>query len=493
MGWPIYGRHWEELTSLYARPIGVIGDFKEGKTYVISLLAGRSLPDDATKHTPGICLTLPEDYFKNKPQMPSTTEIITTPSTPTSTTSAKKLAGGRVVKKAAGSNSSVNAAPAVGTVDLVQGCYIDTEGTDQPCSDDKQEDIRATQFLIRTLVLETASRVVFVTRKWGFATQTKVKDIIIQLNTSNESSHHITFQQKLIVVHNHPDAMDRKGLNDWIEEVRDSYDNPDNKLDDNVKRWMVEATSDGKEHFYTSYNNILHYFLMNNKCEEGKKYNDSIIDDIRAALRQGAATRIDFIQKIMQSATTNLMQYIKDWDCDKCRVVLDRSAEDLPPCLIPEPIPGSDTDIFDQDQFVLHEIQFTGYSIISDGRFKMEGKMRVNQDEKKLIVMVKCAGIETIDRNFIRIVPDNNGKTITVFVKFERAKDSAPDGYSEAINNYKYGLGDYTASLPDPMRYALPTSVEELYKCVKAENGVIIITLSLSVTDTDRVLYTAYQ
>lgn len=87
-GWVVCGKHWQKLQTLYASLIAVLGDFKDGKTHLISLLTGRNLPHSATLHTPGICLTLPK--------------------VPTASTDPKKQ-------------------------ERLNNCYIDTEGSDQTC------------------------------------------------------------------------------------------------------------------------------------------------------------------------------------------------------------------------------------------------------------------------------------------------------------------------------------------------------------------------
>lgn len=103
LGWGICGKNWEKLAKIYARLVGVVGDFKDGKTFVISLLSQRPLPYDSTKHTPGLCLTLS--------RLPSTPQHESTPT-------GKPVHHMKMMAQEG--------------MELLQDCYIDTEGTDQP-------------------------------------------------------------------------------------------------------------------------------------------------------------------------------------------------------------------------------------------------------------------------------------------------------------------------------------------------------------------------
>lgn len=217
LGWGICGKSWEHLSQIFARLVGVVGDFKDGKTFVISLLAQRTLPHNATKHTPGLCLTLS--------RLPSTPQHNPSPS------SGKPM---HHMKMRAQEG-----------MELLQDCYIDTEGTDQPVTgintnlfftipiclplsyitvaEGASQDIRATEFLLRTLVVELASRVLYVTKKWGYNTQTKVNNLIKLINSMQQRTSQITPSNSLIIVHNHPEVLNVAGLAPWIEVIVTSF------------------------------------------------------------------------------------------------------------------------------------------------------------------------------------------------------------------------------------------------------------------------------
>lgn len=105
LGWGICGKNWEKLSTIFARLVGVVGDFKDGKTFVTSLLAQRPLPHNATQHTPGLCLTL-----SRLPSTPQQCEANSRSGKPLYHMQTKAEEG----------------------MELLQDCYIDTEGTDQP-------------------------------------------------------------------------------------------------------------------------------------------------------------------------------------------------------------------------------------------------------------------------------------------------------------------------------------------------------------------------
>lgn len=67
-GWKIFGKHWNELPEEPSRYVGVIGDFKAGKSFLIGLLHSKpdSIPHDETVHTRGFCLKLPQGYTVKK-------------------------------------------------------------------------------------------------------------------------------------------------------------------------------------------------------------------------------------------------------------------------------------------------------------------------------------------------------------------------------------------------------------------------------------------
>jgi hypothetical protein len=79
------------------------------------------------------------------------------------------------------------------------------------------DDGRATDFLLRTLVLDLATCVVFVTPRWGFATRKKIVDLIKQLNEHDDPNHHISLARPLTVVHNHPEILSVPKLFGMIE------------------------------------------------------------------------------------------------------------------------------------------------------------------------------------------------------------------------------------------------------------------------------------
>lgn len=100
------------------------------------------------------------------------------------------------------------------------------------CTEKNEKDTRATEFFIRTLCVELSSKAIYVTKKWGYNAQTKVRshslylivtyllkvyNLVKLLNTLDDPNQHITPSNLLIVVHNHPEVLQKEGLQAWIK------------------------------------------------------------------------------------------------------------------------------------------------------------------------------------------------------------------------------------------------------------------------------------
>jgi hypothetical protein len=477
-GWSICGKNWKELNNLFARVIAVVGDFKDGKTRLISLIAGRPLPYNNTLHTPGIAITLPESVVLSTPKSVAP-EGIAAAAAATTTASPKGKRPRRKVNKTHTNEPS-----------LIEDCFIDTEGTDQPCSERNLIDVRATEFFLRTLIIEVASRVIFVTRKWGFQAQTKVVNLVQQMNDQPDPNQHITPTQRLIVVHNHPEASSMETLERSIKEVEESYleaSIPANPAYRSIRPWTKMETSDRKQHYYASVFTH-HFFLMNHDSDVGKAYNESIISELRNQLKGGAPpVKRDFIEYIRQRAAHNLTPYIKGWDVEQCDLELTENEDGVPmlaPVLKPQPdgLPEGvertkilDDDKYDYD-FELHPCEFTGHSVISDGYSLLQGELHIFKPKHELQAHVKCSGITVAMRRSIKIRLHPNGDAVEVTIK--SPKPTKKQDYEVFGSTYRYGYGVYKVSLPEPLRFVRPEC--DPLDLVTIENGVVILKLKLA-------------
>jgi hypothetical protein len=372
------------------------------------------------------------------------------------------------------------------TQELLENCFIDTEGTDQPCPEGSTKDIRATEFLIRTLVVELASRVLFVTRKWGFNAQQKVNNLVKLLNSLDAPNQHVTPSQLLIVIHNHPDVMVKDELNPWIEEVQNSYRDaeiPKDKIFQHSQPWTEMLTIAGTKYFTSI--TTMHFFLMNNDVDEGKKYNQSIIAQIRANLQQAVPKQVDFIEYIRTNASIHLQKYISGWDTDTC--FIDKNLESDFPVLTPEA--KNDKEIpdclKDDEPFSLFQMEITGHSIQSAGYSPLEGRLLINKQKRLMAVQVKCAALtpDKLNARWVKVQPDVGCQSLTI-----RIKQPAPkplDGFSEVGSSFKVGIGYYQATLADPLRFINPSSKEELYASMHLEDGLLSLTFALQTNFQD--------
>jgi len=223
-GWKIYGKHQKDF-DVYTRLVSFVGEFKSGKTWIIKklltiLVPNRDeipLPDNAVLATPGLCMILPIGGATDRQKSPDEIRF--------DVLSQKKASGKVLVRKEKQEFNELekklkNQAP--NNASVVHGLsFLDTQGTNTACQETELNDVRATEHLLRTLIVQLATRVVYVVKSFTRQSQIQINALIRQIEKSGNP---INQYNRLYVIHNLRDIGERVTLNKIIEEVRLIYD-----------------------------------------------------------------------------------------------------------------------------------------------------------------------------------------------------------------------------------------------------------------------------
>jgi len=337
------------------------------------------------------------------------------------------------------------------------------------------DDALATEFFLRSIILEMASKVVYVTNKWGRSTQISVANLVQQLDSHEDSSYHISPSNRLIIIHNRFDVSDLTNLQNWIKVVKNSYQlqrPPEGSEYNGIRSWFEENTVDKKYKYYTSYK-TMHFFLLNNNLEENKLYNKSVIETIYNYLKTSSRKEFNFIDSICKIASKRLSQYIREWDSKTIMIEKILSESILRPVLI-------DTNNNDSlsstiTNFAqLQQIEITGYSTL-------QGQLWVDEEGKKMMVIVQVPGIAPgdISENTIIFIPNEDMRHFEVQVQLNK-NDLPGQNLNLVSSTLKYGTGSFFAALPKPWSYVV--DMEKIYteKWIKVADGEIQISMPIT-------------
>jgi HSP20 family molecular chaperone IbpA len=263
-GWKIMGRRAKTLErgekgEITGRVLAIIGEYKVGKTWLQRMILGMKDIDTSEIHTPGICMT-----FVEKPSTGQ--QVKASPSR------------GRGRGRGRGRPS-----PPTGTAPQQKSDYIvlDSAGTETACSEWCLKDTRATELILRKILVSAASRLVYVTSRFNRSTQIAIRAVIDQLRQSGKE---ITTGNRLLVVHNMADVIKRPVLKTKIKEVKEVYDPTDKGLydegwseeDNDVSAWtkvskkvtiQVEGGSKTTTYNYFDARRTTHVFLVNHSLD----------------------------------------------------------------------------------------------------------------------------------------------------------------------------------------------------------------------------------
>ncbi len=285
LGWKIYGRRKKALCKVFGRLVTLLGDANAGKTFLIRKLKKDqiNLPSGHTVHTPGLCMILPEGATLEEstdPRVEQKQEI------DKSQLSERELM--ELLEQEELNQEIVPDAPKNVINDVI---YLDTQGTNYPCSskifpvqfltdslilylfkDADLTDVRATEFLLRQLTLEIATRVIYVTPKFTRDTQVQIGNLIRQLDNTEKP---VTPTNRLLIVHNWAHVNTPEELAKLIEEVKRTYAFEEPEQDERFKKmvsWLPEPFMGT-----TIYNGrrTIHFFLGNDASMS--EHNEKVI------------------------------------------------------------------------------------------------------------------------------------------------------------------------------------------------------------------------
>jgi len=209
-----------------------------------------------------------------------------------------------------------------------------------------------------------------------------------------------------------------------------------------------------------------------------KSYNAKVLNAIKQQTVDGNNPKdLDILKQISEKAKI-LKAYIKNWNHElttECNGV---------PTIVPKFIPSKEMEkdpYESKSAYNLCNLEFTGWSILSEGIYALEGKVSFSTKENKFRVQVRCAGLDTqhLTKEHIKFVWDPNCRTIEIII--ELLNEEVPSGWEQPNTSFRYGSGTYVAELPDDvrnLRYVKPRK-SELYKLLKVNNGVLELELPL--------------
>jgi len=235
-----------------------------------------------------------------------------------------------------------------------------------------------------------------------------------------------------------------------------------------------------KRHAYTQLNIQCIFFLMNDTIQ--KEFNEITLNAIYIKLQGGMQLKsINLLQEIMDKSKTHLQTYINNW---QHKMILEEAMGDLPPAIVP---------IFDKNEdgankiedyyegkplFEFSKMQFTGYSILSEGYYDLEGRLALNVSEMKMKIFVKCAGLKEnhLTNEFISYKWDMNGKSVEIQIKIP--KEELEKSWEFINTSFRFGTGRYFAELPDEHRYIMPPKKDK-FSILSVQDGVLQMLLPL--------------
>jgi len=221
---------------------------------------------------------------------------------------------------------------------------------------------------------------------------------------------------------------------------------------------------------------MMHFFLMNDSSQS--EYNTTMINAINIQLQGGMPPKtINLLKEIMDKSKANLKTYIKEWDH---KMELEPAIDDLPPAILPVFDDDSEGNDYYKDTplFELFNMQFTGYSVLSEGFYDLEGRLAINVFEKSMKIFIRCAGLNQthLNKEFIRYNWDVNNKYVEIFIQMQKEEPLKPWQYLNT--SFRFGTGRYSAELPDEHRYIQPKK-SELYSILSIQDGVLEISLKI--------------
>jgi len=447
-GWGIVGCKAKTLGDIFAQFIGVIGDYKTGKTFICSQLLDIFLPRSQTFHTPGICLKLPSGADDPPPAAPTATQEETE-------AAAKRR---RWLEKKNKAPKQVESAPSSSQI-LRKFCILDADGTDKNASGTAAMDQQATEFFLKSMIVELSSRVLYVTNRWGSHAMSRVRDLILQLEDSEDTTKIPSDLNRVIVIHNLLGVTNLQVLKSEIQEVEKTYiltDMNGDVIRRDIPYWVPQAP-EGYEISYLA-EKTNHFFLINDDCEVGKTHNVKVFAALRSLLTTSVVQkRMNFLEAFLEKANMLLRHYIKDWKPEyHLHVAPDEFGSDPDQlAVLPTTSDPNDEEAF-SSHLELQQLELTGHSVISEGTFRMPADLNIDEIHLVMEVVARCPGLtkDDLNRSNITFYLDPNSRWVEMRV--EMPEIGLPTGVRRVLTTCKYGQGIFKATLPEPHRFQTP-------------------------------------
>lgn len=211
--------------------VGMLGSYNRGKSFLLNQLCKTKYPSGRLLPTEGISITASRDVCKN----------------------------------------------------LI---FIDTAGTDTPVKQEGLEDKRATEALLREIVLHLCSYIIIVLNRLHLTDQIYIREVLDYCNKLQASN-----RPEIIFVHN---LLDLESEDDVTEIINtEIYGILGAKLVTITQRVQTQNTN--IDTYRSMYNGItlLHFIIAKDGSPAGKKWNDQSLDGIVAILQADIRRRRD--------------------------------------------------------------------------------------------------------------------------------------------------------------------------------------------------------
>lgn len=282
-GWNIFGKQGTSIPKKDGRVIGIVGDFKSGKTWFLRRLLQVLLMDDTAIHTPGLSVKFPDappGADGNKPQTVANSKLLS---------NKKKMTKDK-------------------TLDLI---VLDAAGGDVPTSEELLQDQVATEAYLRELIINISTAVVFLCSKYTRSTQITINSLINQINSLGPEKQKITPDNRIFVIHNHIEVASPADIDNPTQELLNLYD------DDKLTAAMRDSTFDIA---FWQTDKQTHVFLGNdNTCKE---YNDRVFEILRTDLlsKYNVTPNFSLQDKVVEFTKNNLKRFVEGMENPKIEI-----------------------------------------------------------------------------------------------------------------------------------------------------------------------------
>ncbi len=390
--------------------VGMLGSYNRGKSFLLNQLCKTQFPSGRLLPTEGISITASRDTVKN----------------------------------------------------LI---FIDTAGTDTPVKQEGLEDKRATEALLREIVLHLCSYIIIVLNRLHLTDQIYIREVLDYCNKLQ-----ISDKPEIIFVHNLLDLENEDDVTEII--TTEIYGILGAKLVTITQR--LEKQDKNIDTYRSIYNgtNLLHFIMAKNGSPAGKKWNNQSLDGIVAILQADIRRRRDVrvLEETLSYVNNKLPQLFScendsKADVSKLQIVKHTRESyivlsDLKDVPLEErqkhssSLSVSPRLIYDQRGFLM--------GIFSEEIGKWEPRYRVYENGDFIKVFVELAGFDDTD-----VVVNVDKKNI--FIEGKR-DDFGELQYKKVSDQSEIPIGPFELKVP------VQCEIENLQAKLECKGGLFTIT-----------------